>query len=217
MITVGILGGVGAGKSLVTSLLAELVREEWTHSGLLDLIEENEGKDLTVFNADRAGHDALLDPEISRAIYDIWGSDVFTGPSVDRKKLAVKVFSDGTQLKQLEALVHPYIYNRWKEVSVQAERVGCPVIILDAALLLEAGWGSLCDVLIYVDTPYRVRLEHIKKRGWTEEELIRREKQQMPLEEKKRRAHLVLNNSGTVGDLKQEIRSMVHNVFKFGK
>ena len=85
-----------------------------------------------------------------------------------------------------------------------------PLVILDAAILLEAGWNGVCDALVFVDVPRPVRLRRIVgQRGWTQEEVEARESAQLPLSEKAGRADVSLDNSGTVEDLRRQVRSLL--------
>ena len=78
---------------------------------------------------------------------------------------------------------------------------GKPAIVLDAPLLLEADWGSLCDIILMIDSPRELRLERANKRGWTEADFDDREAAQWPPEEKRRHADIVVPNRGTADDL----------------
>ena len=182
MYVIGVLGGVTSGKSLVSRQLAEL------GAGLLD--------------ADQAGHAALRLPEIEAAARQRWGAAVF-GPDVriDRRRLAQIVFAttpEGTaERKYLEQLTHPEIGRRLRCQSEELARAGRPAAVLDAALLLEAGWVDQCDRLLFVDVPRDVRLARAQARGWSEEEFAAREAAQQSLDLKRRGAEVILDNSGS--------------------
>jgi len=84
------------------------------------------------------------------------------------------------------------------------------LIILDAAILLETGWGKRCDRIVYVHAPRRQRLERVlRQRGWDEKEVIRRGKAQWQLTDKVSRADAVINNSGTVADLGPRVDCLI--------
>ena len=180
MWVIGLLGGVASGKSLVARQLAEL------GAGVLD--------------ADQAGHEVLTEPEVESAAGDRWGPGIF-GPDgrIDRARLARIVFADGPQARQereyLEQLTHPRI---GRSLAQQADRLrasGAAAAVLDAPLLLEAGWDRLCEKLIFVDAPRDIRLDRARKRGWSEEDFDAREAAQESLEVKRRRADVVVDNS----------------------
>jgi len=182
MRVIGLLGGVASGKSLVGRQLADL------GAGVLD--------------ADRAGHEVLKLPEVEAAAIQRWGGAVF-GPDghIDRRRLAEIVFADPPggprERRFLEELTHPRIGRQLLLEAAAMEAEGKPAAVLDAPLLLEAGWGKLCRVLVFVDAPGEVRLARAKARGWTEEQFAARERAQQHVDVKRRRAHVVIDNSGT--------------------
>ncbi len=188
----GLLGGIGSGKSEVAGELAR--------------------RGAVVINADALGHEALQQPEIREQIRQRWGSEVFNDQGeVDRKKLGAIVFADPAQLRALETLSFPWIEHRFHEEAEKAN--GDPkvrFIVLDAAVMLEAGWIRVCDRLVFVDTPRDLRLRRLaEQRGWTAQDLEIRERVQWPLEKKARLAHYRLNNSGTREQLAQQIEDLL--------
>ena len=84
--------------------------------------------------------------------------------------------------------------------------VGTRFVVLDAAVLLEAGWGSKCDKILYIDAPLFLRLERLKIRsGWNESELAAREASQWPAERKKASAQAVIVNDGSLTELRDQL------------
>jgi len=180
MRVIGILGGVASGKSLVARQLAEL------GAGVLD--------------ADRAGHEVLRDPEIEAAARRRWGEKVFgTDGRIDRSRLGQIVFGPGAEKerKYLEELTHPAIGRRLADEARRLQQSGTSIAVLDAPLLLEAGWDSLCSTLVYVEAPREIRLGRAVQRGWSEEEFSAREAAQEPPARKRARADTVIDGSGS--------------------
>ena len=178
-LVLGVLGGIGSGKSAAASALAR-------HGG-------------RVVAGDPAGHAALLDPAIHQRIAQRWPEAIDQTGNVDRKTLGRIVFADAAQLRELESFVFPWIKERLQREIVAAK--ADPVVryvILDAAVMLEADWAGVCDKLIFMDAPRELRVARVAARGWTAEDLDRRERSQIALDEKRRRADAVLRN---VGDL----------------
>jgi dephospho-CoA kinase len=181
MQTLGLLGGVASGKSLVASQLAHL--------------------GAVVLDADRAGHEALRLPRVEEAVRRRWGADVF-GPDghVDRSKLAKIVFAappnGQRERKYLEQLTHPEI-GRLIEGQIASIPQETPLAVLDAALMFEAGWDKLCEKFVFVDVPRGVRLARALARGWTENDFAAREGAQESLEFKRRRADVIIDNAGS--------------------
>jgi dephospho-CoA kinase len=190
MITIGIVGGVASGKSLVSQQLAEL------GAGVLD--------------ADRAGHEVLAnDPDVRPELLSRWGPTVLADDgSVDRRAIAARVFADSAAADRefLEHLLHPRIRRRLDQQRKKFAAEGRPAVVLDAPLLVEALWGPMCDVVVFVDTPREVRLARAHERGWSDAEFSRRESAQWPVEEKRRLADVVLSNSGSADDLRAAVR-----------
>ena len=195
---IGILGGVAGGKSLVAGQLARL------GAGLLD--------------ADRAGHEALRLPQIEAAVRRRWGDAVF-GPDghVDRSRLARIVFADppdGPQeRKHLEQLTHPEIGRLLSRQAEAMENSGTAAAVLDAPLLLEAGWDKLCRKLVFVHAPRQTRLSRAVARGWSEEEFAAREEAQESLDFKRGRADVVVDNSGSPEQTQAQIERFWQSLF----
>lgn len=182
MQVIGILGGVASGKSLVAGQLAAL------GAGLLD--------------ADRAAHEVLRLPQVEVAARDRWGPEIFGSDGrIDRARLAEIVFADPPdgppERKYLEKLTHPEI-GRLLQQQVKVLAIsGAAVAVLDAALLLEAGWDKLCRWLVFVDAPREVRFLRASSRGWSEEDCAAREAVQKSLDFKRERADATIDNSGS--------------------
>jgi dephospho-CoA kinase len=193
MKTIGLIGGVASGKSAVGRMLVEL------GAGLLD--------------ADRTGHAVLgSDEPIRTAIRNRWGDEVLAPDgTVNRAAVAKRVFAQddtgAADRKFLEDLVHPKIYDLLHEARAQFAAAGKQAVILDAPLLLEAGWGPLCDIILLIDVSRDKRLERAKTRGWTEAEFDRREASQMPIDEKRGLATVILPNNGSEAELRAAVRN----------
>lgn len=178
---IGLLGGVASGKSLVARQFAGL------GAGLLD--------------ADRAGHETLREPEVIAALRNRFGDGVLDlEGQIDRRALAARVFGDSTEHQQnrifLERLTHPRIGERLEDQAEQLAAAGHTVAVLDAAVMLRAGWNRVCDCIVFVDAPDAVRLARALSRGWTEAEFHAREAAQESLETKRGFADHVIENSG---------------------
>lgn len=192
MKTIGLVGGVASGKSLVAKLLVEL------GAGLLD--------------ADRTGHAVLAeDADVRVAVRSRWGEKVLNPDgTVDRAAVAKHVFAEtaagAADRKFLEDLLHPRIRRRLNHLRDQFAASGKPAVVLDAPLLLEAGWGPLCDIVLMVDVTPEIRLARAKTRGWTDAEFARREAAQWPTDEKRRLADVVILNDGTEAELRDAVR-----------
>lgn len=177
---IGLVGGIGSGKSRVAQLLAQ-----------------RGGK---VLSADPIAHEALRDPEIRARIVRRFGCEIL-GPDgeIVRARLAGPVFADETARRELESWVFPWVGDRCRELMAVANQdPAIRFVVLDAPVLLEAGWKNLCDRIIYIHTPRNVRLARLAERGWTAEQVLVRERAQWPLAEKARLADAAVDNSGTL-------------------
>ena len=105
--------------------------------------------------------------------------------------------SGPVERKHLEELTHPAIGRLLKHRAERLATEGAEAVVLDAPVLLEAGWGGLCDRLIFVDTPRELRLERVFDRGWNEEDFAAREAVQESLDLKRSRADATIDNSSS--------------------
>ncbi len=191
MPVVGLIGGIGAGKSRAAACFGEL-------GGF-------------VLDADAIGHALLEQSPCRDRVLERFGEAVlapYTSEGerrpIDRRALGSIVFADPAALRDLEGILHPAMRRTFDRAIIRQARLGrAAAVVLDAAILYEAGWDTLCDVVVYVDAVDEVRLARLEAaRGWTAEGLAAREKSQGPAEEKRRQADHILRNDGTPEDLK---------------
>lgn len=190
---VGLIGGIGSGKSQVAAAFAR-------HGA-------------RIIAGDQLAHAALRDPEVRAKVVDRWGEELLSKEGeIDRRALAAIVFGDPAELKELEAITHPWIRGCIRADLESAQRdPNVTLIVLDAAIMLEAGWDEVCDRLVFIDAPRRVRLERLaRQRGWTEKEVDARERAQLPLTEKVVRADHVLKNSASLEHLNRQVDDLLH-------
>ncbi len=191
---IGIVGGIGSGKSLVASQLESL--------------------GARLFSADEAGHQALLSEDLKEQLRDRWGDHVLTSAGeLDRAVIAERVFhGDQCDAERafLEQLVHPQIDAAMQSfLQLARSDEALRWAVLDAALLIEAGWDAQCDLVLFVEADDSVRLARCLQRGWTEQQWRDREATQMSLDEKKRRSDQLLVNHGNPQELASELRQLL--------
>lgn len=194
MLTIGLIGGVASGKSEVARLFAE--------------------RGAVILNADQAGHEVLQEPEVIERLKERWGSTILNAAGeVHRPAVAAIVFAPQGEPERrfLNQVSHPRIAARLAAQLQTLRASQCPAAILDAALLLEAGWDSLCDQIVFVDVPEDIRRTRAKARGWDDAELARRERTQLPLETKKLRATAQIDNGGTREELAAQVAALWSN------
>ena len=192
---IGLTGAIGGGKSQVAALLTK--------------------RGAVVIDADSVGHEVLEHSEVRRQVIARFGAGVVEhGPdaaatpgSINRQALGSIVFAARPALDDLEAIVHPQMRRQFEAIiDRESVRGRAPMVVLDAAVLLEAGWDNLCDLLVFVAASQPVRLQRVARgRGWTAEVLQAREAAQWPREHKLSRADIVIHNDSSLEILDQNV------------
>lgn len=191
MRVIGLIGGIGSGKSTVARFMAEL--------------------GAAVIDADRIGHE-LLEPgsQAWRRVVAAFGRQIL-GPDerVDRKRLAGIVFGSPEDLARLNKIMHPLIGDVVRDQLGQYRGQGVGVVAIDAPLLIEAGWASLADELWVTVAPEAViqrRLE--EKMGLSHGEALARRRAQMPQKEREKHATAVIDTGGSLDELKAKVKEL---------
>jgi len=194
---IGIVGGVGAGKSTVAAELAAI--------------------GCAVIDADAIGHELLRSGGVIRALRRHWGDRIFAADgAVNRGALGDIVFADPAELDALNRILHPRIRRRI-ERRIAAARADRKVkaVVLDAAVLLEGGWDDLCTRLVFVDAPARERSRRAAAaRGWDRRTWRDREKSQISLDKKRRRCDHTIDNSSSASHLGERVRLMFQAILE---
>ncbi len=192
MLTIGLTGGIGSGKSTVAKMLAELGAPS--------------------FDADKVGHEIYLPgtPAYHDVIAAFGNGIVATDGTIDRKKLGPIVFADPAQLKRLEAIVHPRMFERMGQMvaDMRAEGVKAPIVI-EAAILIEARWQPLFNEIWLVVAPREKVVQRVEaERGLKPEQTEARIKAQLSDEERRKHATLAIDNSGTIEELRVKVAGL---------
>lgn len=189
---IGLIGGVASGKSAVAKILAEL--------GAL------------VIDADQLGHEILLNQTVRDELVANFGTNILLlDKTIDRRALGQLVFgTDSESLARrtrLESIVHPRIRELASARINAAMAADQPprAIVLDAPLLIEAGWRPMCQHVLFVDSSDASRMARGISRGWTVGQFRQRELAQMPIPEKRKYATMVIDNNGTLAELQQQV------------
>jgi dephospho-CoA kinase len=196
MFVIGIVGGIASGKSAIASQFQTLGAE--------------------VIDADQLGHEVLDDPQVITAAVDRWGPEVLDADGrLCRDAIAHHVFpttdnlvGDNKELDFWQRWTHPRIEQRMAERLAQlASRIPPPPgVVIDAALLFEAGWDQKCDSVIFLDVPREIRLQRARSRGWSESDIASREAAQMSIDEKRQKADFVIDNSVALEETYRSVR-----------
>ncbi|MBT8401069.1 MAG: dephospho-CoA kinase [Rhodothermia bacterium] len=178
MLVLGVTGGIGSGKSAVCDIL--------------------EVRGARIFRADEVGKRLMSeDARVRREIVSAFGEGSYlSSGQLNRKYLADRVFSDDTALEQINAIVHPRVFEAFVKAKRDANRDGVRLLVHEAALLFEAGGDRHVDCTVYVDAPRYVRVERVMRRdGVAKEKVMDRMRHQISAAEGRRRADYVLRNN----------------------
>lgn len=198
LLAIGVTGAVGSGKSAAAEALEAL--------------------GCARFDADRSAKAALDRPAVIDAVRAWWGDEMIGADGrIDRGRVAAIVFADDAQRRRLEGLVHPIVREDLAEAMAAAAASGARCIALDIPLLHEGGLDAWCDAVLFVETPRDQRLARVRaSRGWSDEELARREAAQMPEAEKRRRASVIVRNDADLAILRERVREAVEGLLAGG-
>ena len=187
MKTLGVTGGIGSGKTTVCGFLEE--------------------KGARVFYADIEAKRLMQeDEDVRAAIIDAFGAAAYAADgTLDRAVLADRVFGDAEQLDRLNAIVHPRVFEAFEAAKERAAEEEVGLLVHEAALLFEAGGDAHVDTTAAVVAPEAERVARVAERDDVTPDQVRaRMGHQLPQDELRRRADHVLENDGTLEDLRQK-------------
>jgi dephospho-CoA kinase len=191
MKVIGLTGGIGSGKSTVSQFLAKL--------------------GAVIIDADKVGHEAFKpDTELWQGVVAAFGRQILTPKGdIDRGKLGKIVFGSSESLARLNRIMHPRMYVMVEAHLEEYRRQGVDVVVLEAPLLLEAGWTPLVDEVWIVIAPEATVLKRLQERtGLSEPESLARIHSQMSNEERVKQADVVINNDCDLADLKARVSEL---------
>jgi len=192
---IGILGGIGAGKSTTAAEFEKL------GCGLID--------------ADKIAHQLLDEPEIKQKVIEAFGSSILEKDNkIGRKKLADIVFADRGKLLQLNNIIHPAVLARAEQLIEQFNsRQDVKAIVLDMPLLVEVGWEKRCEKLIFIDCKAEKRAERSRKTHLFDENQLKiRENLQISLDKKQAIAENTIDNNSELSALKKQVAEIFSNI-----
>jgi len=192
---IGIVGGIGSGKSYVAKLFGEL--------------------GCRVISSDEQVKQLYDDPRVRDALRQWWGDDVIGADgAVNKRAIAQRVFADPAERARLEQLLHPLVNDaRVRQMESAANDPRIVAYIWDTPLLLEAGLHAQCDAVVFVDAPLDTRLDRVRRtRNWDAAELARRENLQQGLDTKREMSDHVINNSADVDYARRQVREVLSRI-----
>ncbi len=191
MKVIGLTGGIGSGKSTVSRFLAEL--------------------GAVIIDADKVGHEALKpDTELWREVVAAFGEQILT-PScdIDREKLGEIVFSNPDSLVRLNRIMHPRLHEVVKAQLEECRRQEIEVVVLEAPLLVEAGWTSLVDEIWVTVASEATVLRRLQERtGLSEPESLSRIRSQLSSMERVRYADVTIDTDGELDELRARVEKL---------
>ena len=187
---VGLTGGLGSGKSTVAG---------WLRDAGFEVVDA----DLLVAELHQPGGAGAA------AVRDLFGPDMLDGQGgVDHARVAARIFSDPQARRDLEAAIHPLVRERFHEIEERTPGV----IVLEATLLVEAGYSPDFDLIVTVEAPCELRLDRALDRGMSEETVRARLLAQGDGEERRNAAHRLLDNSGDLTYLRRQVDELVEEL-----
>jgi dephospho-CoA kinase len=191
MIVIGLTGGIGTGKSEVARILESL--------------------GAVVINADLVGHQAYTPhTEAWDEVVKAFGEGILQ-PSgeIDRKALGVLVFADPAQLARLNQIMHPRMARMVSERIEKLRKEGALAVVVEAAVLFEAGWDPLVDEVWTTEAPMEAVVHRLMARnGLGQDEVVKRIESQMSSDERTARSQVVVDNSTDLASLEETVRSL---------
>jgi dephospho-CoA kinase len=194
MLNVGLTGGIASGKSTVAKMFLEKGAYLIDFDKLAHFVEEP-------------------DQRAWKAIVDFFGSDILNEDrTINRVKLGLLVFTDREKLSKLNSIVHPAVFEEWRRRSEDIrERNPQAIVISDVPLLIEVGMHHMFDVVVLVHASPEDQIERLMERnGLTREDAVRRLSSQMPIDEKRAYADIVIDNHDSL----EATRRIVNDVWK---
>lgn len=177
MAVTAVTGEIGAGKSTVTSILARLM-------GCVQV------------DADKVAAEIWTRPDVKSVAVSRWGDDILDAQgNIVRAEIARRIFADDEEHRFCNSLIHPRVMD---EIHMLADGSD---IVAEIPLLPEAGRPEWVDRAVYVMADFRVRAERCRARGWSDDELLRREKFLLPRESRLAVCDYVIRNEGGLSDL----------------
>lgn len=195
MQVIGLTGGIASGKSLVS----EVLRDEY---------------EATVISGDELGHQAYLpDTDAWKDILARWGDDLMNPDTreIDRRKLGAIVFADPAELTALNEITWPRIRALAEKTISDLRESGVKIAVLEAAIMIEARWTDLCDELWVAQSSEEDAIARLQSRnGLTEEQARQRINAQLSNKEREDYADVLLQNTGTIEELRIRVGELWH-------
>ena len=199
MKVVGLTGGIGSGKSTMARFLAEL--------------------GAVVVDADKVGHEAFkAGTGLWQQVTAAFGKQILAPDGdIDREKLGKVVFDSPEALERLNRIMHPAMSDIIKAQVEEYRRQGAGVVVIEAPLLVEAGWTSLADEVWVTTATEAAVLKRLRERaGMSEQESLARIRSQLPSEERLKHADVIIDTDCELSELKARVKELWQGIAEKG-
>lgn len=188
-ITIGITGSIGSGKSEFTRLA------------------ENSG--FPVIRADDLSNEILAtNPIVRQNVIRTFGKDSFQNDKPNKKYLAEIVFSDPQKLRLLEKILHPLVIKQIQKKKKEIFKDN-DILFIESAIIYEADLENLFDYVVLITADRELRLDRKIKSGMSKEDFMKREMNQIPDDEKRKRADFIFTNNGSIRELEEKFNLLL--------
>ncbi|MBE9501366.1 MAG: dephospho-CoA kinase [Chloroflexi bacterium] len=200
MIVIGLTGGILTGKSTVSEILAQ--------------------RGAVIIDADKIGHEAYRpQTKVWREVVDAFGTDILKeNEEIDRKKLGEIVFHDPQALARLNEIMHPEMHSMMKEEIERLHTEGVDMVVLEAAVLIEANWTDLVDEVWVTVAPEETAVKRLQDRGGLSEGQARaRIRSQLSSEERAKHADVIIDTNCDLAEVGAKVEELWHKLEREGK
>lgn len=187
-VIIGITGSIGTGKSTVARIFA--------------------GLGATIIDADKIAHNVIMpNGPVYKKVISLFGKSILTKDKrINRKKLGRIVFKDKKKLRLLNSLIHPEVIKRIRSM-IKKKSARKRFYVIDVPLLIESGMHKNVDRLIVVTASRKAQVSRCRQKfGMSTDEITKRMRSQIPLSRKKRLAHFIIDNNGSIASAKKQAR-----------
>ena len=189
MVTLGVTGGLGSGKSTACHFLEEM--------------------GATIFDADRIAKEILLtEQDVQEQIVEAFGNAVVIGDAIDTSKLAQVAFANEENQTVLNDIIHPRVIEAFERLAGE-KRDAIGLLVVDAPLIFESGFDNHLDHTLLIYTRFKIRMNRAMRRGTlSRDDILQRIALQMPEEEKRELASYVIENNGDMEQLHSSLAAL---------
>lgn len=194
-LVLGLTGGIATGKSTADEFF--------------------KNKNIPIIDSDKVAHNIMnVGKPAWKKVKETFGTDYLNSDqSVNRKKLGKLVFNNEAELKKLNEITHPLIYQEIQEKIKTEKDKNVPLVIVDAPILFETGGQNYCDKTVVITLPPKIQLERLMARNnLSKEDALSRINAQMPLEQKEKLATYVVDNAGTIEELDSKLEQVLKKI-----